>query len=77
MLQHQRMAQVVDVFGSAGEVDEFRHFRDFGIAGEAFLEEILDGFDVVIGRRLDRFDPLAVDGREAVRQRIERGDGRC
>ena len=55
-LQHQSVGQVVDVFAGAGKVDEFAGSSHFRHAGEAFFKPILDGFDVVIGGRLNGFD---------------------
>ena len=55
-LQHQGVGQVVDVFAGAGEVDELAGSGDFGYAGEAFLEPVFDGFDIMIGGRFDGFD---------------------
>ena len=52
-------------------MDEFGDFRDFGIAGETVLQEILDGFDVVIGARLYGFDRRAVGFREGADDFVE------
>ena len=71
-LQHQRVAQVVDVFGSAREVDELGDLRDLGVARETFLQEVLDGLDVVIGARLYGLDLGAVGFGEAADDRVER-----
>ncbi len=58
--QHQRVGEVVDVFGGAGEVDEFADGFQLGIAGDLFLEEVFHRFDVVIGGALDVLDALCV-----------------
>ena len=59
-LKHQRVAQVVDVFGGAGEVDKFSDPRHFAIAAELFFQEVFNRFDVVIGDRLDLLHECAV-----------------
>ena len=60
VLEHQRVAQIVDVFGSAGEVDELGDFNYFSIAGQPLFQKILDGFDIVIGGGFDGFYRSAV-----------------
>src|SRR6056297_3225929 len=58
--QHQSVGQVVDVLGGAGKVDKFgdrvelRHLLDF------FLDEILNGFDIVVGGAFDGLDAFGV-----------------
>ena len=66
--QHQPVREVVDVLGRAREVDELRDARDFGVAGEALLQPVLDRLDVVIGRALDRLDARGVGRRERCRR---------
>ena len=61
---HQVVGEVVDVFRRAGEMDEFGGARDLGHVGEALLQPVLDRLDVVIGRALDRLDPLGVGDAE-------------
>ena len=58
--QHQRMRGVVDVLGSAGEMDELAGGGHFGITGQALLEEVFDRLDVVIGPAFLRLDRLGV-----------------
>ncbi len=42
-----------------------------GVAGDTFLDEILDGLDVVVGRALDGLDARGVVFGEIVRDREE------
>ena len=78
LLQHQRVTQVVDVFRSAGKVDELSDLHHFRILGEAFLEKILNGFNIVIGGGFNGFDALTVGLREIHYQRVKRlNGGRC
>ena len=58
--QHQRVGQIVDVLGGAGEVDKLGDRVQFCHVGDFFLEEILNRFDVVVGGALDRFDALCI-----------------
>ena len=60
LAQHQRIGQIVDVFGGTGEMDEFADRFQFGVAGDFFLEQILDRLHVVVGGALDVLDPLGV-----------------
>ena len=57
-LDHQRVGEVVDVLAGAGEVDQLRYPGQAGRAfvgnrGEAALEVVLDGLDVVDRLALD------------------------
>ena len=60
LAQHQCIGQVVDVLRRAGEMNEFTYRLQFRVAGDLFLEEILDRLDVVVGGALDILDPLGV-----------------
>ena len=77
-LQHQAVAGVVDVLAGAREVHEFGGLGELRVAGEAFLDEIFDRLDVVVGRALDGLDARCVvdgeicgDGKE-LRLRLRR-----
>jgi len=63
LLQRERNGRVVDVLRGKPEVNEFL----VGFQSERvhfFLDDVLDGFDVVVGDRLDLLDALGVGGRE-------------
>ena len=68
VLQRQRMGEVVDVLRGACEVYELEVWREVGTLGDPFLDEVLDGFDVVIGGSLDRFDSGAVGWGRSLRR---------
>lgn len=55
VLDHQRICQVVDVFGCAQEMDVLAKIGASEFA-EAGLEKVLDSFDVMIRCFLDFFD---------------------
>src|SRR5690606_8765671 len=46
-LQHQSVSKIIDVFRGAGEVNEFADLPELGDVGDFFLEEVLDGFDIM------------------------------
>ena len=69
--QHQAVRQIVDVFRGTGEVHEFADVLEFSVATDLFLDQVLDGFDVVIGRALDFLDALCVDFIEVVDDSLE------
>jgi hypothetical protein len=71
LAQHQRVGQIVDVLGGAGEVDELADRLQFGVAGDLLLEEIFHRLHVVIGGALDVLDPLGVGEGEVLDQAIE------
>ncbi len=73
--QHQGVGQVVDVLGGAGEVDEFAHRSQFRQVGDLFLEQVLDGLDVVIGGALDVLDALGLLDAELGGQLVQQGIG--
>jgi hypothetical protein len=54
--EHQRVGEVVDVLGGAGEVEERPDAVELGIAGEPLGDEVLDRLHVVVGRALDGLD---------------------
>src|SRR5690606_9828183 len=56
--KHQRVGEVVDVLGGAGEVHEFAEGGQFGYFGQAFLDVVLHRLDVVVGGALDLFHTL-------------------
>src|SRR5690606_26651959 len=66
-----RMGQVVDVFGGAGEVDEFVHRLQFRKVLHLFLEQILHGLYVVVGGALDFLDPLGVLKLKVINQTVQ------
>src|SRR5690606_30960670 len=74
-VEHQAVGQVVDVFAGAGEVHELERRAEFGVVGQAFLDEVLDRLDVVVGGAFDLFDAGSVGGREAIGQGAEAGGG--
>ena len=76
ILEHERVAQVVDVFRGAGEMDEFQRFRRFRIAGELVAQPVFDGFDVVVGAPLDGLDLLGIGFGELCGELVELRDGR-
>jgi len=45
-------------------MDEFADPAEFGRIGQAFLQEILDRLDVMVGRALDFLDPRRIGRRE-------------
>jgi hypothetical protein len=73
--QHQRVGDVVDVFGGAAEVDELGDAGDFGVVAEALLEPVLHGLHVVVGGGLDGLHGLAVGDREVGDHGVELGHG--
>jgi glutathione S-transferase len=75
LAQHQRVGEVVNVLGGAGEVDELGDRLELGVAGDALLEEVLDRLDVVIGRALDVLDALGILLGEAVEDAVEQAHG--
>jgi hypothetical protein len=69
--------QVVDIFGSAGEVDEFADGMYFRVAVEAFLEPVFQCLDVVIGAAFDSLDLCCLGFSEAVNRLGQFLDGGC
>ena len=54
--QRQRVGEIVDVLGRAGEMDEFPGARSLRKRRNALLEPVLNCLDIVVGRALDRLD---------------------
>ncbi|RMS74783.1 Glutathione s-transferase protein [Pseudomonas savastanoi] len=73
--QHQAVRQVVDVLAGAGKVDELADLVQLRQFGSLLLEQILNGFDVVVGGALDLFHALGVLNREVFSQGVEDGVG--
>ena len=71
LAQHQRVAEVVDVLGGAGEVYELRDGRELVPVGELRFEEVLHRLDVVVGGRLDLLDAAGVGLVEVVDEPLE------
>ena len=69
--QHQRMRQVVDVFGGAGKVNELGYRVQFRIICNLLFEEILDRLDVMIGGSFDFLDAPRLSGIEVNHERIK------
>jgi hypothetical protein len=74
ILQHQRMRDVVDVFRSAAEVDEFADAHDLRICREAILEPVFHGLHVVIGAGLDGLDGFRIRHREVADDAVQLGN---
>ncbi len=77
MTQHQRVRQVVDVFGGAGKVNKFVDRHQLGIVGDLLLDEVLNRFHVVVGGTFDLLDPLGMLDTEVVDQAVQQGVGFC
>jgi hypothetical protein len=72
---HQRVGEIVDVLGRAGEVDELGRALELAVAAYFLLEPVLDRLHVVIGCGLDRLHAQGVGFIEALREPGERGPG--
>ena len=57
---HEGMCEVVNVLTCAAKVYKLADGVELRIAFHRFLEEVFDGFDIVIGPRLDRFNSLGL-----------------
>src|SRR5690606_21380259 len=81
LFEHQGVGQVVDILRGAGKVHELGYLlqhRELRLAGgELFLDQVFNGFDVVIGGALDRFDAAGVFFAKAADQLIEVGMRCC
>ncbi|KAF1023298.1 MAG: hypothetical protein GAK37_03259 [Pseudomonas sp.] len=73
--QHQGVGQVVDVLAGAGKVNELADLGQFRQLGGLFLEQVLNGFYVMVGGALDLFDTLGVLQSKVVGQGVEHGVG--
>ncbi len=73
--QHQRVAQVVDVFRGAGEVDELQRLGGLRVGGEFLAQPVFDGFHVVVGAALDGLDLLGIVFGELRGDLVELRDG--
>ena len=69
------MGQVVDVFGGAGEVDEFADGFQLGLPCNFFLEVVLDRFHVMVGGALDGFDPQGICFAKVAEDAFQKGIG--
>ena len=69
--QHQGISQVVNIFRCAGEMHELTHGIQLGIAGDFFLDEVFDGFHVVVRCAFDIFDTLRIFFREIINQPVK------
>jgi len=74
--EHQRIAEVVDVFRGAGEVHELQRRGQFLVVAQALLDEVLHRLDVVVGGGLDFLDPDGILDREVRGQRPQASGGR-
>ena len=72
VLEHQRVGEVVDVLRRTREVEPLADVFE-ARAFELLFQPVLDCFNVVVGRPLDRFDPLSVGLGEALGERVQRG----
>ena len=59
------MGSVVDVLGSAAEMNEFAGGSQMFIDGHLALDPVLNGFNVMVGGFFDVFDRLTVGNGEA------------
>ena len=71
ILQRERVREIVDVFGGAGEMNEFDVRSEFRRGAELLFYEILDGLYVVVGRAFDLFNAGAVGHAEIGIDRAE------
>ena len=69
--QHQRIGQVVYVFGRTAEVQKVLKCLCFRTVSELFADEVLNRFDVVVGRRLDSLNVLRIVNRKIIKNVIE------
>ena len=58
--QHHAVRSVVDVFGCAGEVNEFAGSDQFCGTGDFFFQPVFDRFHVMVGDGFDFFDALCI-----------------
>ena len=58
--QHHGVREIVDVLGCARKVYEFFDRIQFCVAVGAFFDQILDRFDIVVGRAFNFFDTSGI-----------------
>ncbi len=63
LFQDQRISEVVQILGRAAEMDHLDRQRRVDI-GEAFLDEVFDRLNVVVGLSFERFHAARVGGTE-------------
>src|SRR5690606_33854375 len=69
--QHQGVAQVVDVFGGAGEVYKLGDVMQLFKRSNLLLDEVLHCLDVVVGGPLDGLDGFGIFQAEVGNQLIK------
>ncbi|MNS75847.1 hypothetical protein D3C72_1093750 [compost metagenome] len=69
--QHQCVRSVVDVFGRAGEVDEFGGAGQLGIISHFFLQPVFDSLHIMVGNALDILDATGIGFREILHQLLQ------
>ena len=69
--QHHAVRSVVDVFGGAGEVNEFAGCNQFRRTCYFFFEPVFNGFDVMVGDGFDFFDALCISFRKFADQTVQ------
>jgi hypothetical protein len=72
-LEHQSVGQVVDVLGSAGEMQKRHGARKASLSLAAFAKEVFHRLHVMIGGGLDLFHTRGGCGIEIVQQRFQKG----
>ena len=75
--QHETVGEVVDVLRRTREVDELDMWCQTVNVADLLLDKVLDGLDVVVGRRFDGFDALGIATGKRFRDRRERFRLRC
>ena len=68
--QHQGVGQVIDIFGSTREMQVFLQGCQVCILFKLFLEKVLYGLHIVVGRLLNLLDPIAVLDTEVGEYRV-------
>ena len=72
-MQHERVGQIIDIFRCTGEVKILFVSRQILVVIEFLFQEVLDGFDIMIGRTLDFFHSLSVTDREVSEDFVHEG----
>jgi hypothetical protein len=65
-VEHKRVRQIVDILGCAGEVKVLLEVFQLCVLVKFFLQEILDGFDIVIRHFFDLFYSGSVFDRKVI-----------